>query len=75
MIDRFLKHYDIDLERSFVVGDRVLDMELAYNVGAKAIMVMTGYGTEEVTDLDLNRKPDYLARDLLDAVKWIERHA
>jgi histidinol-phosphate phosphatase family protein len=71
MIDRVLKKFDIDLARSFVIGDRALDRELAFNIGAKAIMVMTGYGVLEVNALSPDNKPDYVASDLLNAVQWI----
>ncbi len=71
MIDRVLERFDIDLKRSFVIGDRVLDVELARNIGAKAIMVMTGYGVLEATKLDQDDKPDHVTADLLSAVQWI----
>jgi histidinol-phosphate phosphatase family protein len=74
MVDRVLQRCDIDLSRSFVIGDRALDAELAFNVGAKAIMVMTGYGVLEVNTVSPDRKPDYVASDLLSAVQWILEH-
>lgn len=74
MIDRLLQQFDIDLARSFVIGDRILDRELALTIGAKAIMVMTGYGVLEVKALTPDRRPDYVARDLLGAVQWILEH-
>jgi histidinol-phosphate phosphatase family protein len=74
MVDRVLKRFDIDLARSFVIGDRVFDVELAYNIGAKAIMVMTGYGVLELNALSPHSKPEYVAGDLLGAVQWILEH-
>jgi histidinol-phosphate phosphatase family protein len=74
MVDRVLKRFDIDLARSFVIGDRVFDVELAYNIGAKAIMVMTGYGREELAELNSDHRPDFIANDLLGAVQWILEH-
>jgi histidinol-phosphate phosphatase family protein len=71
MIDRVLQQHDIDIARSFVIGDRGLDAELAFNIGAKAVMVMTGYGVLEVNALSPDRKPDHVASDLLSAVQWI----
>ena len=38
-----VKH-DIDLERSFVVGDHPHDVELAINAGSTGIYVLTGHG-------------------------------
>jgi D-glycero-D-manno-heptose 1,7-bisphosphate phosphatase len=43
------------------------DLDVAHRVGAKGVLVRTGYGKNiVVTD-----KPDYIAEDILDAVKWI----
>lgn len=37
----------LDLRRSFVVGDKIDDMNLAKVIGAKGIMVKTGYGAKQ----------------------------
>ena len=59
---------DIDLERSYMVGDMPKDVETARKVGAKGILVKTGYGSQQAAE---EVRPDYLAEDLLDAVNWI----
>jgi len=74
MIDLALARFDLDLARSFVVGDRLLDMELARNVGATGVMVLTGYGSVEVGDASDTNCPAEVVPDLLAAVKWIVNH-
>jgi len=67
---------DIDLTRSYVVGDMVKDIQVASKVGAKGLLVKTGYGLNTIrTDLTQGTaetcQPCYIAEDILDAVKWI----
>src|SRR5690349_3928969 len=38
------REHDIDLSRSFVIGDKSSDMRLAEKAGARAALVLTGYG-------------------------------
>jgi len=73
MVDRAVRDLGIVPERSYTVGDRWLDVRLARTVGARGVLVRTGYGlTEE------SRRPDGLTADavvdnLVAAVSWILR--
>jgi D-glycero-D-manno-heptose 1,7-bisphosphate phosphatase len=64
---------NLDLEKSYVVGDRFKDVEMARNSGAKAILVLTGYGKGELEFLGPGGKvqADFVAEDLAEAVEWI----
>ncbi|MBI2653420.1 HAD family hydrolase [Candidatus Woesearchaeota archaeon] len=61
------KEFNISLKKSFVIGDRKSDFEMGRNVGCKTIHVLTGNGSNAKNEVH----PDYFARDLLDAAKWI----
>jgi D-glycero-D-manno-heptose 1,7-bisphosphate phosphatase len=66
------REFDVDLSRSFVVGDRDVDVQVGKAVGAYAILVLTGYGRktrEEIAGTDI--VPDFVASDLADAVMHI----
>ncbi len=39
----------IDLQKSFMIGDKVADIEAAENAGCQPILVLTGYGHEVTT--------------------------
>ena len=64
---------DLDLEKSYVVGDRFKDVEMARNAGAKGILVLTGYGKGELEFLGPRSKvqADFVAENLAEAVEWI----
>jgi D-glycero-D-manno-heptose 1,7-bisphosphate phosphatase len=73
MILRAARELNIDIVRSIVIGDRLQDLETAARVGARRILVKTGYGAGESLGLDAQGKaaPEYIADDLLDASNWI----
>jgi D-glycero-D-manno-heptose 1,7-bisphosphate phosphatase len=74
MIDQAQKDFpDIDLENSYVVGDKATDIELAYNARCKGVLLTTGYGQQVLdgTYQDLKKQPHYVASSISDAVNWI----
>lgn len=75
MLERAAEEHAIDLQHSIVVGDRHGDVELAYRVGARSILVRTGYGEGELywNAAKWRIQPDFVAADLADAVHWILR--
>lgn len=73
LIDQAREAFDIDMDRSYVVGDRHTDLEFASRSNLKGILVKTGYGLGETEYIlpHIDIKPAYIAADLLDAVRWI----
>jgi D-glycero-D-manno-heptose 1,7-bisphosphate phosphatase len=64
---------DADLSRSWMVGDRQGDLQVAWNVGARGALVRTGYGRGELAHLGptWERPPDLVAAHVLEAVVQI----
>lgn len=62
--------YEIDLSRSFVVGDHPSDVELACNVGATGIYVLTGHGEKHRAELHVSGT---VVADIGAAIDVIER--
>jgi len=73
MILRAKDEFGIDLQRSYMIGDKISDVEFGQKLGLKSVMVMTGYGIGEYEHQrqDWKTTPDFMAEDLLGAVKWI----
>lgn len=64
------KKYNVDLENSFVIGDRDTDMRMAHAVGVKSIFMLHEQNTEEITQA-MNEKPTYVATTLLHAASFV----
>jgi D-glycero-D-manno-heptose 1,7-bisphosphate phosphatase len=73
MLRRAEAELQADLARSWVIGDRHGDLQLAWKVGARAALVKTGYGLGEVEYEAPRwpRQPDLVAEHLLEAVERI----
>ncbi|HEY3038846.1 MAG TPA: HAD family hydrolase [Pyrinomonadaceae bacterium] len=73
LISRAARDFDIDLEKSWMVGDRYSDVELARNAGVKSMFVLSGYGRGEWEHqrAEWKEQPDVIAEDLLEAVRLI----
>ncbi len=73
LLKRAAQELEIDIGRSWVIGDRHGDLQLAWNVGAKGALVKSGYGLGEWTyhAPGWSRPPDLVAEQLLDAVTRI----
>lgn len=52
MLTQYLNNPEYDIERSFVIGDRLTDVQLAKNLGCKAIWINNdaSLGAEEITN-------------------------
>jgi histidinol-phosphate phosphatase family protein len=75
LIDSAKKDFDINIEKSYVVGDMGSnDMILAKNIKAKAILVLTGAGKGSMNEYRhtwQNIEPDFVAENVFEAVNYI----
>jgi len=63
---------NIDMNNSYMVGDKVGDILFGRNIQAKPILLLTGFGQEALPKLKKKRiAPAYVAANLLDAANWI----
>ena len=71
LIDRATNDLGLDPARSFVVGDRWLDVQLGRAVGARAILVRTGVGSVQETRPPSGVTADAVVDNLAAAASWI----
>jgi D-glycero-D-manno-heptose 1,7-bisphosphate phosphatase len=71
MLQQAARDLDIDLGRSFAVGDRWHDVQAAHAAGARGILVRTGYGRTEEGRPRKDVHPAAVTDNLIEAVSWI----
>jgi histidinol-phosphate phosphatase family protein len=73
MIEQAMARYPIDLAKSYVVGDKSIDVELAAKTQVKGLLVTTGPSSaEELRMIQAHHLPvAHVAKCLQDAVDWI----
>lgn len=68
MIDNILKNFNVDLEHSWLIGDKNADIQCAKNAGIKnTIQVKSGHAFDETKSL-----ADFICDSIVDCVKLIE---
>jgi len=72
MLLRAAEERGIDLQCSFLVGDKLSDLQAGRRAGCRAVLVQTGYGQRAQRACRASGfEPDRVSRDVLDAVHWI----
>ncbi len=68
MLLKGAKRFRLDLNRSFLVGDRTSDIEAGRRAGCATVLVKTGHAGR---DGEFPTAPDYICDDLLGAARLI----
>jgi D-glycero-D-manno-heptose 1,7-bisphosphate phosphatase len=71
MVRRAAADLGLDVARSFVVGDKWLDVGLARNAGATGVLLRTGYAGTDVPSPPEGLESAVIVDTLLDAARWI----
>ncbi len=76
MVERAAAEWGVDLARSWVVGDKAADLELARRAGCRGALVRTGYGATTERELaEEGERPQVVADGLAQAVESILKGA
>jgi len=66
------KHFNLNLKKCWMIGDKMIDISSGKKAGCKTILVLTGYGKRMLEDMEnWNDKPDFIANNLHQAVNLI----
>ncbi len=73
MVERAVSELQLDLRRSYLIGDRERDIQLAHRVGAKGILITAKVMDQQVLDrLKVEQAmPEAVAESMVEAVDWI----
>jgi D-glycero-D-manno-heptose 1,7-bisphosphate phosphatase len=71
LVDRAVREFGVDPARSFVVGDRWVDVALGRAIGAGAVLVRTGYGMSEERKRPHDLTADVVVDNLIAATSWL----
>ena len=73
MVERAVSELQLDLRRSYMIGDHARDIQLAHRVGAKAILLTSVLVDAQALDrLKVEQAmPDAVAKSMAEAVDWI----
>ena len=64
--------HNIDLTRSFIIGDSASDIECGMNAGLRTILILSGHGRETLYSLQKQNKiPSFVAGNFLEAGNMI----
>ena len=86
MLLRATQELQLELATSYMIGDKLADVEAGHRAGCQSILVKTGYGTGELQPLDQGegsapvsedplQTPDHVANNVLEAVDWTMEQA
>jgi len=73
MLRQAAEDLELDLSRSFTVGDKWTDVQAGVAAGARGILVRTGYGRSSEASPKRPVEPAAIADDLIAATAWILR--
>jgi D-glycero-D-manno-heptose 1,7-bisphosphate phosphatase len=73
LLEQAAAELNLDLAKSYLVGDRWSDITCAVRAGCTPVLVLTGYGRGDYQYIGPGQElqPAYVAENLLDAVCWI----
>lgn len=74
-IREIVKYYEIELAKSWTIGDHPSDIIMGKNAGCKTVYLLTGHGKKHYNELEEKKiKPTIIAENFLSAAKCIIKY-
>ena len=75
MILQAAKDFNVDLKKSFMIGDRETDILCGINAGVKTVLLKNTISDEKINELkNSQNSPNFIACNFLDAVSYIDNN-
>lgn len=71
MLEAAHKDFGVDFKNSWMIGDKMLDVEAGHAAGARSILLKTSGEDPKKSEF---APPEYIASDLLDCAKFIQKN-
>ena len=75
MIEQACRDMSLDPARSFMIGDRALDVACGAAAGTQTIRVRTGHGMHPSEEAATAAKANAILNNLMEAAGWILRRS
>lgn len=73
LFERSIREHDIDIKKSFFIGDKILDVAAGKRIGVKTILIPEPHIRDDFLSEKNNWEfyPDVIPEDFIGAVEWI----
>ena len=73
LLEKAVKDFDVDIDESFIIGDRMLDIEAGQGIGCKTVLVPENKEKVAIEMQESNVKPDIICDDFYSGAEWITK--
>ena len=71
LLEAAIKEFNLDISLSYIIGDRMLDMEAGHKIGCKTVLVPEDRDKIEKEMEESNIQPDHICDNFYSGVTWI----
>ena len=71
LLEKAILNHNIDVSISFLIGDRMLDIEAGNKIGLKTVIIPEKIDMVDEEMLKTEARPDYYSTNFIDGVNWI----